>query len=234
MTENNFINELNEIGICIDEEKINQLNLYQALLVEWNKVINLTGITEKDEVFLKHFYDSLTLNKAIDLKSIESLCDVGTGAGFPGLVIKILFPHINVVLIDALNKRINFLNDVINKLGLKNIVAVHSRSEDYAKDNREKFDVVTARAVSNLPVLMELCVPLVKEGKYFIPLKANIDEEILLADNAEKLLYIIKDEIIKFKLPIENSNRTIIRYKKIKSTNKKYPRKFADIKKKPL
>ena len=168
MTEEIFKKELEKIGIKITDEQIEQLNEYQKLLKEWNEFMNLTGITEKEEVYLKHYYDSLTINKVIDLKEINNLCDVGTGAGFPGLVLKIVFPNIHVVLVDALNKRINFLNEVIKKLGLTGIETVHARSEDYALYNREKFELVTARAVASLPILMEICSPLVKENYYFI------------------------------------------------------------------
>lgn len=234
MTEEIFKKELEKIGIKITDEQIEQLNEYQKLLKEWNEFMNLTGITEKEEVYLKHYYDSLTINKVIDLKEINNLCDVGTGAGFPGLVLKIVFPNIHVVLVDALNKRINFLNEVIKKLGLTGIETVHARSEDYALYNREKFELVTARAVAPLPILMEICSPLVKENYYFIPLKANIFQEMEESKNAEKLLSLEKKDIIKFKLPIEDSNRCIIKYIKTKKTNVKYPRRFSEIKKKPL
>ena len=156
MTEEIFKKELEKIGIKITDKQIEQLNEYQKLLKEWNEFMNLTGITEKEEVYLKHYYDSLTINKVIDLKEINNLCDVGTGAGFPGLVLKIVFPNIHVVLVDALNKRINFLNEVIKKLGLTGIETVHARSEDYALYNREKFELVTARAVASLPIIMEI------------------------------------------------------------------------------
>lgn len=234
MTEKIFKEELKKINIDITDDQIEQLNIYHKLLCEWNEKINLTGITEKKEVYLKHFYDSLTLNKIIDLKNINSLCDVGSGAGFPGMVLKIVFPNLNVVLIDSLNKRINFLNDVINRLGLKGIKAIHARSEEYALENRETFELVTARAVASLPVLMELCIPLVKDNFYFIPLKANISQEIKDSKNAMRTLNVEQIDLIEFKLPIEESNRCIIKYKKTCKTNKKYPRKFADIKKKPL
>ena len=160
MTEEIFKKELEKIGIKITDKQIEQLNEYQKLLKEWNEFMNLTGITEKEEVYLKHYYDSLTINKVIDLKEINNLCDVGTGAGFPGLVLKIVFPNIHVVLVDALNKRINFLNEVIKKLGLTGIETVHARSEDYALYNREKFELVTARAVASLPILMQTPIPL--------------------------------------------------------------------------
>ena len=178
----------------------------------WNEKINLTGIIKKEDVYLKHFYDSLTMQKIVNLYDVETLCDVGTGAGFPGLVLKIMFPNLKITLLDALNKRINFLNDVIEKLELKDIETIHSRSEDYALKNREKFDVVTARAVASLPVLMELCVPLVKEQGYFIPLKANINEEKILSKNAISKLYLKEVDEIKFILPVEESNRCLVKY----------------------
>ena len=234
MTENNFVKNVKELGIEINDKQLKQLEKYYELLIEWNEKINLTGITKKEDVYLKHFYDSLTIQKIIDLNDVETLCDVGTGAGFPGLVLKIVFPNLKVTLLDALNKRINFLNDVIEKLELKDIETIHSRSEDYALKNREKFDVVTARAVASLPVLMELCVPLIKENGFFIPLKANITEEKLLSKNAILKLCLKEVDEVKFILPIEKSNRCLIKYLKEKKTEKKYPRKFSEIKKRPL
>lgn len=234
MTENNFVENVKELGIEINDKQLKQLEKYYELLIEWNEKINLTGITKKEDVYLKHFYDSLTIQKIIDLNDVETLCDVGTGAGFPGLVLKIVFPNLKVTLLDALNKRINFLNDVIEKLELKDIETIHSRSEDYALKNREKFDVVTARAVASLPVLMELCVPLIKENGFFIPLKANITEEKLLSKNAILKLSLKEVDEVKFILPIEKSNRCLIKYLKEKKTEKKYPRKFSEIKKRPL
>jgi len=194
--------------------------------------MNLTGITEKEEVYLKHFYDSLTISKAIDLKKYTTLCDIGTGAGFPGIVLKIFYPHLNITLIDSLNKRIKFLNEVIDKLQLQNIVALHSRIEEYGKNNREKFDVVTARAVAPLNILLEYSIPVLKVDGYFVPMKANIDNENY--NNALKTLNSKQEKIEQFLLPIENSKRTIILIKKNNITNKKYPRKFNEIKNKPL
>ena len=153
---------------------------YYNLLVEWNEKINLTRITLKDDVYLKHFYDSATIVKVIDLNKINNFCDFGTGAGFPGIVIKILFPSLNVTLVDSLNKRINFLNIVIEKLKLEKIVAIHSRIEDFARTHREKFDLVTARAVASLPVLLEYATGIIKKDKYFIAMKASIDENKVL------------------------------------------------------
>jgi 16S rRNA (guanine527-N7)-methyltransferase len=234
MTENNFELELNKLGIKVSKEQLYQFNRYYELLIEWNEKINLTSITEKEDVYLKHFYDSATIVKVIDLEKEKTLCDIGTGAGFPGIVLKILFPNLKVTLIDALEKRIKFLNIVISELNLKDIETIHARSEEYGVKNREKFDIVTARAVASLQVLMEYCVPLVRTGKFFIPMKANISQEIILSENAIKQLNlkIIKKE--EFFLPYENSNRTIILYLKEKSTPKMYPRKNSDIKKKPL
>ena len=234
MTEINFVKELSNLGIEVTEQMLKQFNRYYELLIEWNEKINLTAITEKNDVYLKHFYDSATLVKAIDLNKETSLCDIGTGAGFPGLVLKIMFPNLKVTLIDALEKRINFLNIVIKELDLKDIETIHARSEEYGIKNREIYDVVTARAVANLSVLMEYCVPLVKVGKYFIPMKANISQEINLSQKAIKELEIKQIKKLEFMLPYENSNRTIIVYLKEKATSKKYPRKNAEIKKRPL
>lgn len=231
---NEFIESLKKINIDITEKQLEQLERYYELLVEYNEKMNLTGITEKEQVYLKHFYDSLTINQIIDLNTVETLCDVGTGAGFPGLVIKILFPNINITLVDSLNKRIEFLNVVIKELNLENITTLHARIEEYASKTREKFDVVTARAVAPLNILSELCIPLVKVGKYFIPLKANISQEILTIEKAKKELKFDLEKSIEFKLPYEESNRTLLRFKKLEKTNKKYPRMFSKIKKQPL
>ena len=234
MTENKFIEELEKINVVLTERQLEQLKQYYELLVEWNEKINLTAITKKEDVYLKHFYDSLTMVKVIDLSKEESLCDVGTGAGFPGLVLKIAFPNLKVTLIDALEKRIKFLNIVIESLGLKEVETIHARSEEYGVVNREKFDIVTARAVASLPVIMEYCVPMVKKNKYFIPLKADISQEIPNSMNAIKELNVREIKRSEFLLPFENSQRTIILYEKEKETSKKYPRKNAEIKKRPL
>ncbi len=234
MNLNNFINELKKINIEITELQLEQLNKYYELLVEYNKVMNLTGITEKEQVYLKHFYDSLTITKIIDLTKEKTLCDVGTGAGFPGLVIKILFPNLKVTLVDSLNKRIEFLKTVIKELNLKDIEGVHKRAEEFAQINREKYDVVTSRAVAPLNILLEYNIPLLKENKYFIAYKGNISQEIIDSEHALKELNAKIEKIEEFLLPIEQSTRTLILIKKEKKTNKKYPRKNSDIKKKPL
>ena len=234
MTINEFIEELKKLNIEPTQNQLEQLNKYYELLIEYNKIMNLTGITEKDQVYLKHFYDSLTIIKVIDLKKEETLCDIGTGAGFPGLVIKILFPNLKVTLVDSLNKRIEFLKKVIKELNLENIEAIHCRAEEYAKKNIEKFDIVTSRAVAPLNILLELSIPLLKINKYFISYKGNISREIIESQNALKQLDSKIEKIEEFELPKENSNRTIIKIKKINKTSKRFPRKYSEIKKKPL
>ena len=234
MTQNEFIESLKKINIEPTETQLNQLNKYYELLIEYNKVMNLTGITEKEQVYLKHFYDSLTIAKIIDLNQEQTLCDIGTGAGFPGLVIKIIFPNLKVTLVDSLNKRIEFLKVVIKELGLENIETIHARAEEFASVNREKYDVVVSRAVSNLNTLLEYNIPLLKINKYFIAYKGNAEQELKESTNALKVLNSVIENKIEFKLPKEESIRTLIKIKKQKPTNKIYPRKFSEIKKKPL
>lgn len=225
MSEEEFIEELSKIRIKITPKQRNLLEEFYHQLIEWNQKINLTRITDKEEIYLKHFYDSLTIYKEIDLSKVESLCDVGSGAGFPGIVIKIMFPNIHVTLLDSLQKRVNYLNDLIRCLGLNNIEAIHTRAEEYALDHRENFEIVTARAVAKLNILSELCLPLVKENGYFVAMKANIEEELKEAKPMIGTLGGKIETINEFLLPIENSKRTIIKIKKIKKTDAKYPRK---------
>ena len=234
MNKDELIEELKKININLDEKKQNMLDEYYELLLEWNEKINLTSITKKEDVYLKHFYDSLTLIKAVNLNENLSLCDIGTGAGFPGLVLKICFPNLKITLVDSLSKRVDFLKKVIEKLNLKDIDAVHARAEDFSKDNRESFDIVTSRAVAKLNILNELCIPLVKVNGYFIPMKANIDEEINISKNSLNILNSKIEDIISFKLPKEESIRNIIKIKKERITDKKYPRIFSKISKNPL
>lgn len=233
MIENEFIKYIEELGITCDDDKLSRLKKYYEMLVEYNKVMNLTGITEKKQVYLKHFYDSMTIVRAINLNNYNTLCDIGTGAGFPGLVIKIFYPHLKVVLVDSLNKRINFLSDVIKELGLTNIETVHARIEDYAHNNKDKFDIVTARAVAPLNILLEYAIPITKVSSYFIAMKGKI-EDVTTYNNALKVLNSEVKEIKEFKLPIENSDRTIYKIIKISKTNVKYPRKPSEIKKNVL
>lgn len=233
-----FIDNLKELGVEIDSKQLEQFNQYYETLVEWNEFMNLTGITEYDEVLLKHFVDSLVLdpNKLIKSDKIK-LIDVGTGAGFPGLPIKIAFPNVDVVLLDSLNKRIKFLDEVINKLGLENIKTIHSRAEDGGrnKELREKFDIAISRAVANLSSLAEYNLPYVKLGGYFVAMKSGeIDEEAENAKKAIKLLGGQLEKITKFRLPNTDIDRSLVLIKKVKETSKKYPRKAGLPTKEPL
>ena len=233
MNDKEFKEELSKLGIVLTSTQENQLEMYYNLLIEWNNKMNLTGITERNSVYLKHFYDCITLIKAIDLTKNLKIVDVGTGAGFPGLVLKIVFPNLDVVLVDALNKRINFLNHVIESLKLENIEAIHDRIENYAKNNLEVFDLVTCRAVAKLNIISELCLPLAKINGYFIPMKATIEDEI----SDTKYLEVLKskvESVITFNLPIENNVRNLIVIKKYGSIDKKYPRQYDKIIKNPL
>ena len=233
MNKKEFINELKKIGINISDDIINKLDIYYKMLIEYNSHTNLTRITDENEVYLKHFYDSLTLCKIITLDN-QKLLDIGTGAGFPGLVLKIVFPNLKVTLVDSLNKRIMFLNQVIKALNLKDIYAFHERAENYIQNKRETYDIVTSRAVANLNILSELCIPYVKVGGYFIPMKADAKDEIKLSLDTIKTLGGALRETKNFKLPNDKGNRTLIKIEKIVKTNVKYPRKFNEIKKKPL
>lgn len=233
MNQNRFIEELKKINVSLTQTQLDQLDKYYNLLIQYNKVMNLTGITEYKEVYLKHFYDSLTISKVIDLNKISSLCDIGTGAGFPGLVLKIAFPNLKITLLDSLNKRVEFLKVIIEKLNLKDIEVIHSRAEDYALKNRNKFDVTTARAVAHTSILLEYAIPMTKINGYFIPLKANVNEELKEINHAMDELNVKLMKIEEFKLPIEESNRTILIFEKLKDNNK-YPRKNNEIKKNRL
>lgn len=233
MNKTKFIEEIKKIGIEITDEQLKQLDSYFHLLVETNKKFNLTAITEEQDVYLKHFYDSLTIVKAIKLNT-QSLCDIGTGAGFPGLVLKIVFPNLNVTLIDATNKKCLFLQEVITKLNLKNIQVINARIEEYSKVNREKFDIVTCRAVAPLKHLLEYAIPLVKVNGLFIPLKGNLNNELDNINNYLTKLNITQEQDIVFHLPVENSNRHILVFRKNKITSHIYPRKYSDIKKKEI
>ena len=226
-----FVLELKKINIEITKNQLAQLDKYYNLLVEWNQKLNLTSITKKEDVYLKHFYDSLTIVKATDLNKVNSLCDVGTGAGFPGIVLKIIFPNLNVILIDSLNKRINFLNEIIKKLELDNIKAVHTRMEDYSKENIEKFDIITSRAVAKIQVLSEISFQALKIGGQLVLLKGQCEDEIAASREILKKINGKVKNIIKFQLPIENSNRTIVIIEKVAKTPNKYPRLMSKIKK---
>lgn len=206
MNKEEFIRQLKLININIDEDKLSKLDKFYKLLVEWNKKINLTRIIDEEDVYLKHFYDSLTLNKVIDLRKINTLCDVGTGAGFPGIVLKIIFPNIKITLIDSLQKRVNYLNEIIKELDLKDIKAIHTRAEDH----KGKYEIVTSRAVANIEKLVNYTMHLVEKDGLFIAMKGNIEEELTddIKNKLSKKYKIIKIE--KFNLPIENSSRSLV------------------------
>ena len=232
-----FENKLNELGIALTDKQKQQFDKFYELLVDWNKVMNLTGITEYEEVNEKHFVDSLSIVKALDMKSVKSVIDVGTGAGFPGIPLKIAFPHLKVVLLDSLNKRINFLNTVIAELGLTDIKTIHGRAEDYAKQTeyREKFDLCVSRAVANLSTLSEYCLPYVSADGLFVPYKSGeIDEELENSKKAVKILGGKIENVVKFQLPGTEIGRSFVKIRKISNTNKKYPRKAGLPAKEPL
>ena len=231
MNKEEFQKELKKLNITLTEKQEQDLETYYQMLIKTNESINLTAITNKEEVYLKHFYDSLTLIKAIDLTKPLKIIDIGTGAGFPGLVLKIVFPNLDITLLDSLEKRLNFLEDVIKTLNLKNIKTVHSRIEDY---KAESFDIVTSRAVAKTNILLELACKLPKINGYFIFLKSNIEEELKESENCLKILNLELTEKIEFNLPVENSKRTILKIQKTKEISKQYPRNFAKIKKNPL
>lgn len=206
MTEQEFKEVVKELGINLTEDQLKKLNKFYNLLIEWNQKINLTRITNKEDVYLKHFYDSLTIAKEVDLTKVNTLCDVGTGAGFPGIVLKIVFPNLNITLVDALQKRVNYLNKVIEELELKNIKAIHIRAEDL----KETYDIVTARAVANIEKLITYTMHLVNKDGKLVALKGNIEEE--LTDKVKQKInnkYHIKT-INKFLLPKEQSHRSIV------------------------
>ena len=237
MDNRRFEQELNELGVRLNDIQKEQFDRYYELLVEWNRVMNLTGITDYDEVNLKHFTDSLTIVRINNMENVSILIDIGTGAGFPGLPIKIAFPHIKVILLDSLNKRIKFLDKVIEELNLDNVFTLHGRAEDYAKkvEYREKFDTCVSRAVANLSTLSEYCLPFVKEGGNFISYKsAESDEEISHSEKAINLLGGKINRVEKFVLPGSDMRRALVKIDKVKSTPKKYPRKAGMPGKEPL
>ncbi|MFN2745013.1 MULTISPECIES: 16S rRNA (guanine(527)-N(7))-methyltransferase RsmG [unclassified Bacillus (in: firmicutes)] len=232
-----FTASLKEKGISLSPFQLEQFETYYEWLVEWNEKMNLTSITAKKEVYLKHFYDSITASFYVDFNKLDSLCDVGAGAGFPSLPIKICFPHLHVTIVDSLNKRIQFLNELSAALKLENTAFYHDRAETFGrlKDKRESFDIVTARAVARLSVLSELCLPLVKKNGLFVALKAaSAEEEIKTGKKAIKALGGQIEAVHSFQLPIEESDRNIIVIKKQSQTPKKFPRKPGTPNKSPI
>ena len=237
MTEKELVTKLKELNIDITQEKLDQLNRYYELLIEWNQKINLTSITKKEDVYLKHFYDSATIAKIINLNEYKTLCDIGSGAGFPGIVLKILYPNLKITLVDSLNKRIKFLNAVIEELDLADVETLHGRAEDYAKrkEYREQFDLCVSRAVANLSTLSEYCIPFVKRNGYFVSYKSgSSDEEIQQAEKAVNILGGKIEKTDKFLLPETDMGRALVNIKKIKITPAKYPRKAGMPSREPL
>ena len=230
MTKNEFIKCCELINITISDEILNKLEKYKDLLIKWNDKFNLTTIIQEDQIYLKHFYDSLCIVKSTDFNNKE-ICDFGTGAGFPGMVLAIVFSNSKITLLESNNKKITFLNEVKKELDLNNVTIINQRAEDYGKSNRELFDIVTCRAVSSLNIILELSISLLKVNGLFIPMKSNVTEEFDESIKKANILgYIFKNKI-EYKLPIENSNRTLLIYEKIKTTDLKYPRNYNLIKK---
>lgn len=234
MNETEFINELKNIDIILTQNQINKFKIYYEYLIEYNKHTNLTSITTKEDVYLKHFYDSCLLTKTIDFNNIDTMLDIGCGAGFPGIVIKILFPNIKLTLLDSNNKKTKFCESLSTLLELDNVEIVNKRAEEYIIEKREYFDIVAARAVKNLPVLIELSIPYVKQNGYFIAMKSDYEEEL---NNSKKGIKVLGAEYIKtinINLPNNTGIRNFILIKKINKTNPKYPRNYSQIIKKPL
>lgn len=233
MKNNEFIEKVKELGLEVTNEKLEKLEIYANFLREYNEHTNLTAITNIEDIYLKHFYDSLTLTKVIDLNECENLLDFGTGAGFPGMVIKIFFPSLKVTLLDSNNKKIKFLTELKNKIHVDNLELINTRVEFLRKERLNYYDVVTARAVTNMPVLTELAMPLVKENKYFIAMKGSNTEEIKTSKNAISKMHGEIEETNTFLLSEESGMRNIIKIKKIKETTLNELRSYEKIIKKP-
>ncbi|WP_047153318.1 16S rRNA (guanine(527)-N(7))-methyltransferase RsmG [Aneurinibacillus tyrosinisolvens] len=226
-----------EHAIVLSELQLEQFELYYSLLVQWNEKMNLTGITEREQVYEKHFYDSITPAFYFDFTAAQSIIDVGSGAGFPGIPLKICFPSLKLTILDSLNKRLVFLQEVVNRLGLQDVSFVHSRAEDAGQDKkyREAFDIATARAVARMNVLSELCLPFVKPNGFFIVMKgSNVEEELTEAKKAIKVLGARTQKVESLYLPEEEAERNIIMIRKQEKTPNTYPRKAGTPVKKPL
>ena len=230
---NEFIEKVKKLGLEITNEKLKQLEIYANFLREYNEHTNLTAITDIEDIYLKHFYDSLTLTKVIDLNTCKDLLDFGTGAGFPGMVIKIFFPNLKVTLLDSNNKKIKFLTELKDKIHVDNLELINTRVELLRNERLNYYDVVTARAVTNMPVLTELAMPLVKKDKYFIAMKGSNIEEIKTSKNAISKMHGEIEEINTFLLSEESGMRNIIKIKKIKETTLNELRSYEKIIKKP-
>jgi len=237
MNEQQFKEMLAEKGIQLSPWQLEQFKIYFRTLVEWNEKMNLTAITEEEEVYLKHFYDSISAAFYFDFTMVETVCDVGAGAGFPSIPLKICFPHLHVSIVDSLNKRISFLQHLANELKLENVYFYHDRAETFGQNpqHREKYDLVTARAVARMSVLSELCMPLVKVDGYFLAMKASsAQDELEISKKAITTFGGKVEKVERMNLPIENSERNFIITRKIKSTPKKYPRKPGTPNKSPI
>lgn len=235
--EQRLIENMKMISVELTNKQVSQFIKFYEMLVEWNKVMNLTGITEYDEVVMKHFVDSLSIVKVNGFDNVTSIIDVGTGAGFPGIPLKIVFPEVKITLLDSLNKRIKFLNAVIDELELENIETIHGRAEDFSKkeDYREQYDLCVSRAVANLATLSEYCLPYVKEDGYFLPYKSgDIKEEAANSKKAVKILGGSIEDIISFEIPDTDMARTILKIHKTKATPKRFPRKAGLPTKEPI
>lgn len=227
-----FFHAVQSYGITLNDTQLKQFAMYADMLVEWNQKMNLTAITDMDEIYEKHFLDSIL--PSFDVKLEGTFCDVGAGAGFPSIPLKIVYPDLNITIVETLGKRITFLEALCHQLHLSDVQCVHARAEDYAKDHRESFDIVSARAVANLTMLSELCIPLVKVGGIFLALKgANAQEELALAEKAIRLLG-CEEKRRDEKMLSDGSKRVNFVFEKVKKTPSKYPRAFAQIKKNPL
>lgn len=233
MNKEQFVEELKKINININNDILKKLEKYCEILLNENKKYNLTSITEENQVYLKHFYDSLTIVKGIELKN-QYICDIGSGAGFPGLVLKIVFPNIRIDLLDATTKKCNFLKLVIETLHLENIKVINERAEKYSHETSEKYDIIVSRAVAPLKHLLEYSIPLLKIDGIFIALKSNLDEELNNIDNYYNKLYLTNEKIIRFNLPYEDSHRSIYMINKYNRTPSIYPREYNQIKKKEI
>ena len=234
MNKNEFIEELKKLNIKVTDEMLEKLDIYCNFLLEYNKHTNLTAIKEENDIYLKHFYDSLTLTKVIDLNEYNTLLDIGSGAGFPGMVLKIFFPKLKVYLVDSNNKKCKFLLELKEKLNVDNLIVINNRIENLYNEFLNSIDIVTARAVTNLPVLTELAIPLVKANKYFIAMKGNAEEELENSMHAIKQLNCSIDNVITFDLYNNSGVRTLISIKKNKNTELKNIRPYDKIIKKPL
>ncbi|MDQ6421887.1 16S rRNA (guanine(527)-N(7))-methyltransferase RsmG [Paenibacillus sp. LHD-117] len=232
-----FIEKLGEKGIALSSRQLEQFEAYYEILVDWNERMNLTGITERNAVYEKHFYDSVSLSFFVDIDKVNNIADIGSGAGFPSIPLKICFPHLKVLIVDSLNKRISFLNALVERLGLSDVECVHGRAEDIARmpQYRDRYDLVTARAVARLNVLNEFCLPFVRPGGNFAAMKGSQSQEEV--KEAAFSLKELKSKVLRehgMVLPNEGSERHIIVVEKLGETPRKYPRKAGVPLKQPL